>query len=134
MNKDTVLIQLVRFLSEYSYSNLIIEELLGLISKSGNEKRFFTLLISRLRILGTMGIDAVNLTEFENIGKGIYSMHLAAKGFNIRILYGFLPNRKPVLLLAFYERAGKKKTDYSPHLETAQRRLEQEEARYNNEH
>ena len=63
--------------------------------------------------------------EFENIGGGLYSMHLAGKGFNLRILYAFLANQSPVLLLAFHERAGKRKTDYSGYIPQAAERLRQ---------
>lgn len=42
-----------------------------------------------------------------------FSLHLSAKNFNIRFIMTFHNNQQPVLLVAFYERAGKTKTDYS---------------------
>lgn len=51
-------------------------------------------------------------------------MHLSSRGFNARIMYAFLPNHEPVLLHAFYEKAGKKRTDYTGKVELALSRLE----------
>ena len=82
-------------------------------------------------MLALLGVNSKDLDGFEHIGQGIYSMRLHAKGYNIRILYGFLSDEKPVLLLAFYERAGKRKTDYTPYLDPARKRLEEEEKRFN---
>lgn len=59
-------------------------------------------------------------------------MHLAGRGFNIRILYAFLPNRQPVLLSAFHERAGKTKTDYTTYIPEANRRFEEMGKDYDN--
>jgi hypothetical protein len=133
MNKENVLQFLVKFINGFVYNKELISELTEIISKTGGEKRFFTLMVNKLRLLAELGLDAVQLTEFENIGQGIFSMHLATKLFNIRILYGFLPNSEPVLLLAFYERAGKRRTNYSSYIEPARRRLEEEEERFKNE-
>jgi hypothetical protein len=50
-------------------------------------------------------------------------MRLSGSEFNIRILYGFLPSGKPVLLLAFYERSGKRASDYTNNIFAAKKRL-----------
>lgn len=89
MNKENVLQLLVKFINGFVYNKELISELTEIISKTGGEKRFFTLMVNKLRLLAELGLDAVQLTEFENIGQGIFSMHLATKLFNIRILYGF---------------------------------------------
>lgn len=99
-------------------------ELLALIAESGVEEAVFRLILLRLHMLQALGVEATRHKEFEPIKSGLYSMHLAGKGFNIRILYSFLPNRKPVLLLAFYEREGKRKTDYTPYIDPALSRLQ----------
>ncbi len=57
-------------------------------------------------------------------------MHLTGKGFNLRILYAFLANQSPVLLLAFHERAGKRKTDYSGYIPQAAERLRQKKEEF----
>lgn len=123
MNRESVLNYLIAYLSEISYHYRLVDELLSLISKSGNEMQFFKLLVLRLRQLSMKGIEATLLTEFEPLQDGLYSMHMSGKGFNIRIIYSFLPNKQPVLLLAFYERGGKRHTDYTPHMEPALSRL-----------
>lgn len=131
MNKENVLSYLMRQLGDILTTRNLIPELVAILSESGNEAAFFKQLAKCLRILAIKGICAIELDGFENIGQGIFSMRLPAKGYNIRILYGFLPNSKPVLLLAFYERGGKRKTDYTPYLEPARKRLEEEEKRFN---
>lgn len=123
MNKDTALNYLLGYLSQFSYHSLFLGELLEIIAGSGYERKFFKLLVTRLRMLSVMGINAVQLEEFENLGNGLYSMHFAQKDFNIRFLYSFMPNGQPVLLLPFFERAGKKMTDYTPHIDPALSRL-----------
>lgn len=125
MNKESVLKVLLTYLSSISYHLDLPQELLSQITGSGFELKFFSLLVSRLRQLSIQGIQATVLKEFEPLGEGLYSMHLAGKGFNIRILYGFMPNGQPALLHAFYEREGKKKTDYSSHIPVAKSRLDE---------
>lgn len=124
MNRETILLYLENFFASLLYHPDIKLELVSLLTASGFEKRFLTLLIKRIQQLATYGINATNLEEFELLNNGLYSMHLAGKGFNIRILYSFLSNRKPVLLLAFYERWGKRKTDYTPYFGPVKLRLE----------
>ena len=132
MNKDTVLALLASYLSNYLYDPLLIQELAKILSKTGYEQKFYTLLTARLSQLSYLGIQAVNLEEFENLGGGLFSMHFSRKWFNIRILYGFLPNQRPVLLLAFSEKAGKKITDYSGKIEPAQARFSSIQEEYKN--
>ncbi len=125
MNKEDVLRQLRSFFAGIDLFPDLPFELVALIAGSGCEAAVFRILAMRLRMLQILGPDAVQHKEFENIGGGIYSMHLTGKGFNLRILYSFLPNQAPVLLLAFYERGGKRKTDYSGFIPQAEARLRQ---------
>ena len=125
MNRENVFQALLRYLSNFLLFPSFISELADIIAGSGYEKKFFNLLISRLIQLSALGINAIQLKEFENIGRGLYSLHLYKKEFNIRFLYAFMPNGQPVLLLPFFERAGKKKTDYTPYIEPALSRLAQ---------
>lgn len=124
MNRETVLASLKGIIGAFCATEAFLRELLDLIAEKGIEASFFSLLVARLRLLAVEGVKAVRHKEFELIGNGIYSMHLARKGYNIRILYGFLPNGEPALLLAFYERGGKRKTDYTPYLRPAAERLQ----------
>ena len=133
MNKKRVLELLSQLIGGYKCYSDVISELCELLAKSGNEAVFISTLITRLKQLSSLGHNAIRLEEFENIGRGIYSMHISGKGYNIRILYGFLANNMPCLLLAFYEREGKKKTDYSQYLEPALMRLSKMKEDYENE-
>lgn len=123
MNKDDTLNYLLSYLGDFLYHENLINELLKLIAVSGSELQFFKLLVVRLRHLSSLGVLAVKLKEFEQINSELYSMHFAGTNFNIRILYSFMPNGRPVLLIPFYERAGKRKTDYTPYIEPALSRL-----------
>lgn len=135
MNKNTV----INMLRDILYTVLAHVELLGeltdLIAGSGKEMKFIALLTARLQMLAARGIHATVMQEFEPLrgSNGLYSMHLAGKDFNIRILYGFLPNGQPVLLHAFDKRGGKKMTDYSTHIPVASLRLEEMRKDFENE-
>lgn len=133
MNRETLMIYLLSFLSDFEMVDSLITNLLDIAAGSGYEAALIKLLVKRLGQLSALGVSAVNLEEFESIGNGLFSMHLAGKGFNIRILYSFLPNRQPVLLLAFYERAGKKNTDYTPYIPTAVALLDSKKEAYYHE-
>lgn len=123
MNKDSVLKLLIAVFSNIDYHLDLPHELIDIITGSGYESKFFTLLVARLHQLSAYGLQATTLQEFENLGGGLFSMHLSGKGFNIRILYGFMPNGAPALLRAFHERGGKKKTDYSSQIPLGVTRL-----------
>lgn len=125
MNKDEVLLYLRNYFASIDVSDELIPELLSLIAETGVEASVFRILLQRLQLLLSLGVTATRHKEFEPIKNGLYSMHLAGKNFNIRILYSFLSNRNPVLLLAFYEREGKRKTDYTPYIAPALARLQQ---------
>lgn len=133
MNKKTV----IDMLHDVLYTVVAHVELIGELSKeiagSGIGMKVITLLVARLQALAARGIRATVMQEFEALGEGLFSMHIAGKGFNIRILYGFLPNGQPVLLRAFHERGGKKNTDYSSHIPVASDRLEEMRKEFRNE-
>lgn len=132
MNKAAV----NQYLSELLYNilmhDLFFAEFVNLVAESGYESKIHTLLTARLRLLSTLGILVTKAKEFENIGQGLFSMHLTGKDFNIRILFSFLPNGRPVLLLAFGEKHGKQKTNYSSHIPPALARLNEFKEEYAN--
>jgi hypothetical protein len=132
MNRSKILQLILGALSHLDIHPKLIEELVNIIVGSGYETRFFKLLITRLEYLSRHCVDAVKHEEFENIGKGLYSMHLSKQGFNIRILYSFLPNGAPSLLACFHERAGKRKTDYTTHIDPALMRLNERKEVFEN--
>ena len=120
MNRELFMLRLLHAFDHYLFFDALIPEIMDCLSKSGKEESFLNLLVKRLYQLSALGFRACDLLEeFENLGGGLYSMHLAQKEYNIRILYAFLQNGQPVLLLSFYERAGKKRTDYTPYLPPA---------------
>lgn len=133
MNTDRFLNLLRLYLGSVRHAPELINELYKELARSGNELRFIQLLIVRLSTLTNLGARAASEPEFESIGQGLFSMHFAASGFNIRILYAFLPNQEPVLLLAFYEREGKNKTDYSQKLGPAKERFSRLKEEFENE-
>jgi len=131
MNKKAVLEWLISHFEPFVVHGRLISELVKLVSGTGYEKRFFGMLVGRLKFLDSMGILAVEHKEFEPICENLYSMHLTGTGFNIRILYSFFQDYTPVLLLAFFERAGKSTTDYTSHIEPAMNRFKELEEVYN---
>lgn len=133
MNRELFMLRLLHELSNFRYFDGLITEILDLLAQSGKEAAFLSLLTMRLRQLSVWGIYAAEHEGFENIGGGLFSLHLQRKEFNIRILYAFLPNSQPVLLLAFYERAGKKKTDYTPYISPALSRFKRIKEAYDHE-
>lgn len=105
-----------------------IEDLLDLLSSSGIEKRLFSKLTDYIKKLCTYGETAIG-------GKGDPMEHLSGyshlsamrflfDGSNIRILFAFLDG-KIYLLCAFYERKGKKNTEYSSYIPVALQRLDE---------
>lgn len=125
MNKTEIIKFLAALFGVFQVHGLLGSEISASIAKSGYEKKFFNLLLARLHYLKDQGINAVNAKEFEPLSntEGLYSMHLTGKGFNYRIIYSFLPDRSPVLLLGFSEKSGKKVTDYTYYIPEAEKRL-----------
>lgn len=123
MNKKEFLEKLFLALHTFVLHASLIPELLEELKQSGNEKAFLSVLVARLKFLHSEGVQATVHKEFEPISGGIYSLHAAGRGFNIRILYGFLSDQRPALLMAFHERAGHHATDYSGKIPVALSRL-----------
>lgn len=135
MNRDDVLAFLATLFETFWIHPLLVSDLASHISGSGVERKFFTLLMARLKFLREHGPNAIRHEEFETLtgAQGIYSMHMASKGFNIRILYAFSPQKTPILLAGFYERAGKRKANYAQYIPIAQQRLSEEMEAYKHE-
>ncbi len=105
-----------------------IEDLLDLLSSSGIEKRLFSKLTDYIEKLRTYGEAAIggrgdpmeHLSGYSNLN----AMRFLFDSANIRILFAFLDG-KIYLLCAFYERKGKKNTEYSSYIPVALRRLDE---------
>ena len=113
MNEREFLRQLAVALSSICIHDRLLIEIREELKRSGQEREFVSILLQRLKFLLAHGVHAVKHPQFEPIAHGIYSMHIELRSCNIRILYGFLSNQQPALLLAFHERAGHRRTDYT---------------------
>lgn len=91
-----------------------------------DKKAFLNLLNARIALLEQLREQAINTSNFEKL-KGctdLYSMKLKGKTLNFRILYA-LNAHNEILLLAFDEKQGKRKTEYSNYTTTAKNRLKE---------
>lgn len=130
MNREEVIKALRAILASFKMHDAAFRELQDILAKSGVEKQFLNTLISRLKALRQFGIMATRLEEFEILkqSRGIFSMHVQGRGYNVRFLYYFTREAEPIFLLTFYEQAGKRTTDYTKYIPLAeQRRGELEE-------
>lgn len=129
MNRSVLLNSLSAILENFIVLSKLLHELVEILSESGTESTFFNALLLRLKLLAEFGTAAVLNAPafFEHLKQsdGLYSMRIKSSNLNIRILYAFLPDGAPILLHAFYERAGKHKTDYAQHIPVAQQRLKE---------
>lgn len=116
--------ELSEHLSGFFVHEGLIPEIMSIIRKSGQGKNFFKIFYRRLDFLKSHGKTAQEYhEEFERINAEIYSMHIASKFFNVRILYSFLDDGT-ILLRAFEEAGGKRSTDYTHQIPLAEDRLQ----------
>lgn len=122
MNKKEAFLQLNRVLEEYQnqeyrFHRFFIKELADLVTDAkGHEKELFMLLVKQLCFVSALKRQvhlADSNEKIKYLEKEYYSLHLSAKNFNIRMLMTFDNDDNPVFLAAFYERAGKRNTDYT---------------------
>lgn len=125
MNRKNILTELKELLSVIDLHKSLVDEIIDIIAKSGNELQIFKQFKKLLRILLDLDVNAIQHSEFERLNEILYSMHIDGKGYNLRILYAFLPNGSPTLLLCFYEREGKRITDYTTYLAPAEARFKE---------
>lgn len=133
MNKKEALAILEKNLDEYLSHGFVfhprfLEEFKNILKNAkGHEAEIFSLLIKQfdfVKILGTQVNEADSNELIRYQTRDFYSLHLSAKNFNLRLLMTFY-NDNPVFLVAFYERSGKKKTNYSQYNELLIKRLEE---------
>lgn len=138
MNKRKALEELVKYLQEYSNTGMFyfhkkfIAELSEILQKNavGHEKEVFNILIKQLGFVKAMNTrvnEADNNEILSNIGndKKYYSLHIQDKVVNIRMLMTFSDEYNPIFLAAFFEKAGKRVSDYSQWLPIIRERYEQ---------
>lgn len=128
MNEQDYYEALTNLLSQVDCHENLTDDLLALFAKSGQEARLLAVLVTALQILRIHGQDAIHVkpSQFEKLTHeaDLYSMHVHTARMNCRILYMFSHGR-PVLLYAFLERQGHRKTDYSGALRFARERTEE---------
>lgn len=125
MNQQQALQRLLKLLKDFVVHPEFAQELIALIKGSGIELSFFRILATRLSLLLEAPEKAMlRSSEFETLGDGLYSMHVDSGQHNTRILYGILPGNHPVLLHAFDERSGHRRTSYAGHTPIAQDRFQ----------
>ena len=126
MNKDEAFKLLEIYLGNFRTHPLFIEELQNLLKKDlkGKEGQFFSMLVTQLGNLKAFGVAISQVDGHEKLrGCDFYSIHISRKEFNIRILAYITRSGESYLLSAFYEREGKKKTDYSEKIKVLESRL-----------
>ncbi len=131
MNKNDLLLELALFLSGYRFHPKFLEEITALLLNdlSGKETAFFKKLRIQLNYISSFGrnIDQVssNHEKLKGVSRNFYSIRIKAKQFNIRLLLCFDDNDQPQFLSAFFERAGKRKTDYSTFIPVLENRYKE---------
>lgn len=132
MNTNDALKLLSNLLGDFKIHPLFLEEFSKLLKKDlkGKEKQFFKLLTTQLNNIRTFGVMVYTVDHNEKL-KGVdghfYSVHLQSSAFNVRILAHISDTGDCSLLSVFYERNGKKATDYTQYTDLLLNRFEEME-------
>ena len=129
MNTRDAIHQLLIYLEVFQVHPRFIKELSALLKKElkGKEQKFFTLLITQLKNIQEFGSMIYMIDSNEKLFKNkeiFYSIHLQQAQFNVRLLI-HISDTNAQLLAAFYERSGKKSTDYTQYIEVLEHRLDE---------
>ena len=139
MNKNEALKLLLEYLTSVQNDFVIhpdfIEDMKILLKKElkGVEVKFFQQMVTQLENINHFRKKVHTVANNEilsGIGRDsngqpweLYSIHLTLGGnFNVRFIIKFDESTTPYLLYAFYERKGKKKTDYTIPVKISQKR------------
>lgn len=130
MNTKEALSILIRELGEFPVHPRFMDELISLLKKElkGKEARFFKLLITQLKNVKDFGIMVHTVDNNEKIHGGdghFYSIHLQQSQFNVRLLVYICDDGTAYFLSAFYERSGKRASDYTKNITVLSTRLEE---------
>lgn len=137
MNKKKAYENLIKYITEYMENGFVfhrefINEMKEILSDnlSGHENELFKLLVKQFAYVNTIGsrVDEADSNEklcHTGFETDCYSLHLQNKTFNIRVLMMFSPDNVPLFLSVFYERAGKKTSDYSLRVGVAMKRYKE---------
>ncbi len=134
MNKREALLALANSIEEYlqkgfRFHPVFMEEFKELLHNArGHEKEIFSLLIKQLNFVSTLRKQVYKADGNEIIkylDREYYSLHLSSQNFNLRMLMTFDEKETPIFLAAFYERSGKKASDYTQWKKVLKGRYEQ---------
>lgn len=139
MNKDEALRLLSEYLSlrqnDFVIHPEFIRKIKGLLKKEikGSEAKFFQQMITQLDNIKLSGKNVHKIDGNEILsGVGndalgnpwsLYSIHLSSDRYNVRFIIKFDDQSVPFLLYAFYERTGKRKTDYTVPIKISKERF-----------
>lgn len=105
-------------------------EFSSLVQNTGLEDRIARVLLSRMELIRTCGLDFLCSSgnrDFEKLrgsAAGLYSIHIKGNNMNYRVLLTCTSSGK-ILLHTFYERGGKKNTNYAKAIEIAKKRMQE---------
>ena len=130
MNFSDALRELMAQLCEFIIHEQCLVEFSDLIKKdlSGHQKEFLKQLATQLKNLQQYKHQIYEIDDNEKLKgtkESLYSLRMKSKNYNIRLIVAFNNDDIPILLSVFYERSGKKKTDYSEKISEAERRLKE---------
>lgn len=136
MNTKEALQLLISYLGSLTMHPQFLKELQNLLKKElkGKENRFFKLLVTQLKNIQDFGVMVHTVDSNEKIhglDGHFYSIHFTQSQFNIRFLIHISDDNVVSFLSAFYERGGKKATDYSQYTSVLLSRLKDMEGNYN---
>lgn len=130
MNTNEALKLLLKYLLPFQSDDIMIhpdflKDIKNLLKKElkGSEAKFFQQMVTQLDNIKQSGKNVHKIDGNEilsgvgNDANGqpwdLYSIHLSSDKYNIRFIVKFNEQSTPCLLYAFYERTGKRKTDYT---------------------
>ena len=134
MNKRKAQELLIEYLTEYDREGFhfhfkFIEEMLTIVNKNavGHENQLYQILVKQCSYVKTMGrmvheADSNEILKEMKTEQEYYSLHIKDKVLNVRLLMTFDQNGSVFFLAAFFEKGGKKISDYSKWKNVIQRR------------
>ena len=138
MKTKEMLEMLSKCFSDFKCHSSFLAEFKQILQKEvvGKEKQLFKQLLTQLSNIKSMGRMVYMADKNERLkgtSKNFISIHLASSQYNVRLLIYVAAEGEAYFLSAFYERAGKSRTDYSRHTSVLDERLEQLLGRRKNE-
>lgn len=107
-----------------------ISEFSNLVQNAGLEVRIARSLLTRMEQIRACGLDFLcssgnpNFEKLKGSGSGLYSIHIKGNNMNYRILLTCTSSGK-ILLHTFYERGGKRNSNYAKAIEIAKKRMQE---------